>query len=827
MRFIHYLTVCAVCLTIASPLLLPAHAAVTPARGIAVLASSIGSDFTPEDLARSVRQGNFSLVVVDWAWITYHWERTDFRAVNRFLELMSADNVSIAAMYRPRFLSNPTVATQTDKDGKLKTDHEEICYSDQAACQWGISWGEKILAKCPNIKEIIIYNPMNECHCPKCTAASTKGAHTAVMGFLSNAKSAWRAKRPDVKLGVVYMPYIDFWKAGLDIIDVAHPFLCIREEIDPAKEVTNIQAVRSIVKDKMGPCLGKITWEEGAKVSINKLKTFDEAAIKGGISYFFWTYETLFHSSLYDPAAVAQSLASTKIAQNTNPTGSTDKPDETQLKAAETLLDQVIHAEHGAPQFAAINEAVRKIKEMDVESRSAILSLARARMNDKSFDVGLRWPFCYVISRSGDEEGVSDLIQLLLQDESQVMRSVAAEALGGLRNNPAAREAMLQSAGKETNPQVREVLNRYLGQAMPSPGASSKPAIAVGVEELAPSGPPEPPAGPARPVAKPLSWPFPGDSKAQNIFNNYQTATDEYIHCGLDFLHPAGTPVTAVSPGYVSVIWSREPHTGDFFIVTPKKGGDRGWCYTHLDPKTFTFKEGDFIQQGQLLGKLVLFSPNEKQSMDHLHLHYVSFTKEVSGQVSLNSLIDPLYFFDWKDTKPPSFRPLWFVAEGTTKQFQADSSGIVAVNGKVDILAAITDTAYDGQQSFLGVPVVMFSISDGRHTMQKLVIDHRGNVGDSKQTKLLYLSREEARALANPASFFPYYQVLRVTKTDGDGKITPQDAGECWDTTALDSTGKPLWPDGKYSVNVYAWDISGNRGVAGAIVQVKNGPGTD
>ncbi len=170
---------------------------------------------------------------------------------------------------------------------------------------------------------------------------------------------------------------------------------------------------------------------------------------------------------------------------------------------------------------------------------------------------------------------------------------------------------------------------------------------------------------------------------------------------------------------------------------------------------------------------------------------------------------------------PPSFQPLRFVSEGTTRQFQADAASVITVNGKVDILAAITDTAFPGHDCITGVPVVMLSVSDGTRTMQRLVLDHRGDVGDEKQTRPLYLSYEEIKALFKPDSF-PRFQVLRVTKTDGDGKITPRDATQCWDTAARDRAGRLVWPDGQYSVNVYAWDIGGNRGVVGATVQVKN-----
>jgi hypothetical protein len=279
-----------------------------PERGIAVLASSIGSDYSTSGLADFVRQGKFTFVVIDWAWITYHWDRTDFAQVNRLVDKLTAQGIQVAAMYRPRFLYNPTVATQVGDDGKPGTNHVEICYSDPAAREWGVSWGVKILQKCPGIKEMIIYNPTDKCQCAKCTAARVKGEYANVASFLSKAKLAWRARQSEVKLGVVSMPVPEFWQAALAVADVAHPYLCVREEIDPAGEVANILAVRAIAKEKMGSCLAKVTWEPGAKVLPEKLKTIDDLAAKDGIPYFYWTFDTLFDSSDYDAKAVAKAL---------------------------------------------------------------------------------------------------------------------------------------------------------------------------------------------------------------------------------------------------------------------------------------------------------------------------------------------------------------------------------------------------------------------------------------------------------------------------------------------------------------------------------------
>lgn len=502
MRRICHLVVCAVYLLSASTLLTrPSYADATdtkaaPTRGIAVLASTIGSDFTPESLAEFVKQGKFSPVVVDWAWITYHWDKTDFAAVNKFLELMATQKVPVAAMYRPRFLSNPTVPTQMNQDGERGVDHVEICYSDESARKWGISWGTKILEKCPTFREIVIYNPTNTCHCPKCTAASADGSNAVVMAFLSEARSAWRAKQPAVKLGVVSMPDMEFWKAGLTIVDVAHPYLIIREGDDSAKNVADIKAVRSLVKEKMGSCLGKVTWEETAKISMDKLKAIDGLAREAEIPYFVWTFDELFLSDKYDSQAVLRALGMDaslgdalgkmhkQVAKDSGESpGSAIEVTDAQRNEAKALLKQIDEAKSGAPKFAAIDAVAKKAGECDAGTRAAIMSLALATMKNKAVEIFLRWPSCYVISHSGYEQGVPDLIEILLHDESEVMRMVAAEALADFGNSAAAHDALMQCARTDTSKRVREVLTRRLGQGIPSPESASQPSEVGGMDE--------------------------------------------------------------------------------------------------------------------------------------------------------------------------------------------------------------------------------------------------------------------------------------------------------------------------------------------------------
>ncbi len=335
---------------------------------------------------------------------------------------------------------------------------------------------------------------------------------------------------------------------------------------------------------------------------------------------------------------VASVLALAAIAPGTawGADGTTIVVDPAKREWAEKLLWEVLNGPKGPKLFAAIDLLATKARDSDAADRDAILAVAISTMNDKGRPVKDRYPCCDLIRRIGDERGVPDLVQVLLRDESDVMRMQAAHALGYLSWNPAARDALEQASSRETSEKVRKMIAGWLARPAPAkPGAAGVPRPAKGVEELAPSGPPQRPPGPGRPVAKPLPWPFPGDYKAQNIVYNYQYCADAYIHLALDFLHPAGTPVTAVDSGYVAAIRSQAPHRDDFFIVAADRGANRGWCYTHMDPRSFTFKEGDRIEQGQLLGSLTEFSlDGGKTRGDHLHLGYVTFSKDPSGRVN-------------------------------------------------------------------------------------------------------------------------------------------------------------------------------------------------
>lgn len=158
--------------------------------------------------------------------------------------------------------------------------------------------------------------------------------------------------------------------------------------------------------------------------------------------------------------------------------------------SAEVFLDRMLNQEPGYWQFAALNALIQKAKDADAVGRQYIRSLVVTVMKDKTRAIYQRWQCCYVISGSRDEPGVPDLIDVLLHDESEVMRSVAAEALGKLSGIRAAHEALLQAARTETSARVREVLAKYLGKDMPALEPSPMPPpVSVVVPSPAPRAP--------------------------------------------------------------------------------------------------------------------------------------------------------------------------------------------------------------------------------------------------------------------------------------------------------------------------------------------------
>jgi murein DD-endopeptidase MepM/ murein hydrolase activator NlpD len=460
-----------------------------------------------------------------------------------------------------------------------------------------------------------------------------------------------------------------------------------------------------------------------------------------------------------------------------------------------------------------------------------------AIMQDKDAPYRSRYMAANVLGAIKSPKALKPLLKAL-KDQDFNVRRCAADSLGRL-GDPSVMPALQRLARSDPyfykDPKtrkaeylVRDAAKKALRVLRLGPKAAEQAGLRKEREIFLEDASKPPPFEPPLTIRR-LPWPFAGEMKDMNIFNNYQQATDTYVHGGLDFLLPMGTECRAVEDGYVAVISTNYPkvRTHYFFIVASERGGDEGWCYVHLDKDTYTFKEGDRIREGQLLAKLVDFSKEQNgQGNHHLHLNYVRFKKKDDGKVDVESLIDPALFFDWKDTTRPRIAdPLRFVRKGTLDEFPKHEDGNAVVSGKVEIIAGICDNAYKGHFCNWMTPVVTLEITGaGAKPWRKLVLDQRGPIREKNRTGVsaLYLSYKEGEKWRTELPPTGGIHFVKVTSTDGDGVIEASDQLQSWETTAQDAGGKPRFPNGLYTVTVRAWDLKQNRATRTATVRVAN-----
>ncbi|MHC5038523.1 MAG: DNRLRE domain-containing protein [Planctomycetota bacterium] len=278
-------------------------------RGVAFLSSAIGRDVSVKEIETFVAECKIDFVVIDYAWITAHWERTDGKTVDGLAKKLQRRGVVVAAMYRPRALypRDAQVHFARNRDGTLPKSHLSLCFAHEDSVLWGAGWGEKILKACPSIRHMMLYNVLPTCHCEKCSGG--EGAKH-VASFFSTCRTRWKKIRPQMRLGHVCSLF-----EPAEHIDFFCPFFSVQRNADDRpveadRQAAQMKTLREKVKDKPFIPLAKICWSSATKNTTEDVVNTILSCGRNDVGFLLWYYGWVFHSEKkrYDPKTIVLAL---------------------------------------------------------------------------------------------------------------------------------------------------------------------------------------------------------------------------------------------------------------------------------------------------------------------------------------------------------------------------------------------------------------------------------------------------------------------------------------------------------------------------------------
>lgn len=277
--------------------------------GIAVLASSIGNEVPAKEIRALVRSCHLKRVVIDFAWITFHWPRTKLAEVERLAHGLRAEGVTVAAMYRPRGLSPQDAAIHWAKnaDGTVSPNHVELCFAYPDSVRWGAEWGRKILEGCPSINQIVLYNVLARCQCERCREG--QGVQHAE-AFVRTCAEQWHKLRPGVQVG-----HVGVGGEYAASVDFLCPFLALNRSakdvpVDTRTLTAQLTALKGTVPRPVVPLI-KVCWEDETRNDAQDIVHALDDCRGAGLPCLLWYYEWIFRDAKqrYDLPAIRVALS--------------------------------------------------------------------------------------------------------------------------------------------------------------------------------------------------------------------------------------------------------------------------------------------------------------------------------------------------------------------------------------------------------------------------------------------------------------------------------------------------------------------------------------
>ncbi len=305
-------------------------------RGIAVGSDIVGDESEISDIISFIDDCNINMLVVDFGWITWSWNHTNFDDVSIFINESKQREIPTWLMYRARTLEGEYEHLQHQISKTGEVDSRNICFSNNKSRKWSINWAHKLLEKYPSVDGIILYNPYyssNACYCTSCLEKFKN--HTGIIenpvdfeigttennkwlnwkkeelaGFINEWKNDMSSFYPDLKFGLVLNSneYANILAQNISqlgkIVDIICPFTALDSVTDDdfsgkicndVKEITNATVIADI--KIYGP------YKNDDTDIINAMKSVLES---NGDGFFIWCYDQLY-STKYDLESIKKS----------------------------------------------------------------------------------------------------------------------------------------------------------------------------------------------------------------------------------------------------------------------------------------------------------------------------------------------------------------------------------------------------------------------------------------------------------------------------------------------------------------------------------------
>ena len=307
-----------------------------------------------------------------------------------------------------------------------------------------------------------------------------------------------------------------------------------------------------------------------------------------------------------------------------------------------------------------------------------------------------------------------------------------------------------------------------------------------------------------------------------NNFGMYQGSDDGrssmYLHDGLDFMLPDGSPVYAVRTGVIRDI------SGDIIAVDDPAKPDTGWQMAHLvvDPR---LKVGTQVWQGQYVGSIL-------KGNSHTHFNYVQRSATGSWFRDTISLY-PNHLFTLPDEQKPEFNSGLRYFKNASEVEINPSQGIY---GKVDIVLAMRDLSPNHPANYVSrsAPAKFeIRVSDlqgqlkWQHQSQlqniQLTPPFLGDANTAKiEANLLFKRPDLLETGSWTKKAYLWWVLTNLPDHAAPQKISARDEDLSWDTAAKNSQGGAVFPNGLYSVTIIASDQNGNVGQLQETVRINN-----